>query len=30
MWGRFVQIAFNLPFLIAAGLFGLYLMFGFS
>src|SRR3569832_1384417 len=29
MWGRIVKIALSLPFLIAAGLFGLYLVFGF-
>lgn len=29
MWGRVVKIALSLPFLIAAGLFGLYLVFGF-
>ena len=29
MWGRLVKIALSLPFLIAAGLFGLYLVFGF-
>ncbi|MFN3543963.1 MAG: DUF748 domain-containing protein [Thiobacillus sp.] len=29
MWGRVVKIAFSLPFLVAAGLFGLYLVFGF-
>ncbi|MBT9539717.1 DUF748 domain-containing protein [Thiobacillus sp.] len=29
MWGRVVKIALSLPFLIAAGLFGTYLIFGF-
>src|SRR3569832_1266649 len=29
MWGRIVKIALSLPFLIAAGVFGLYLVFGF-
>ena len=29
MWGRVVKIALSLPFLIGAGLFGLYLVFGF-
>ena len=29
MWGRIVKIALSLPFMIAAGLFGLYLVFGF-
>src|SRR5512143_3972036 len=29
MWGRIVKIALSVPFLIAAGLFGLYLFFGF-
>ena len=29
MWGRVVKIALSLPFLIAAALFGLYLVFGF-
>ncbi|HEY9145556.1 MAG TPA: DUF748 domain-containing protein [Thiobacillus sp.] len=29
MWGRVVKIALSLPFLIVAGLFGLYLVFGF-
>ena len=29
MWGRIVKIALSLPFLIVAGLFGLYLVFGF-
>ncbi|MDP2057335.1 MAG: DUF748 domain-containing protein, partial [Thiobacillus sp.] len=29
MWGRIVKIALGLPFLIVAGLFGLYLVFGF-
>jgi uncharacterized protein involved in outer membrane biogenesis len=29
MWGRIVKTALSLPFLIAAGLFGLYLVFGF-
>ncbi|MHB1091706.1 DUF748 domain-containing protein [Thiobacillus sp.] len=29
MWGRLVKIALSLPFLIVAGLFGLYLVFGF-
>ncbi len=29
MWGRIVKIALSLPFLIMAGLFGLYLIFGF-
>ena len=29
MWGRIVKIALSLPFLIVAGLFGLYLIFGF-
>ena len=29
MWGRVVKIAMSLPFLIAAALFGLYLVFGF-
>jgi uncharacterized protein involved in outer membrane biogenesis len=29
MWGRVVKISLSLPFLIAAGLFGLYLVFGF-
>lgn len=29
MWSRIVKIAVSLPFLIAAGLFGLYLVFGF-
>ena len=29
MWGRIVKIALSLPFVIAAGLFGLYLVFGF-
>jgi len=29
MWGRVVKIALSLPFLIAAGLFGAYLLFGF-
>lgn len=29
MWGRVAKIALSLPFLIAAGLFGLYLVFGF-
>jgi len=29
MWGRIVKIALSLPFLIVAGLFGLYLAFGF-
>ncbi|MBV5324817.1 MAG: hypothetical protein J0626_05875, partial [Rhodospirillaceae bacterium] len=29
MWGRVVKIALSLPFVIAAGLFGLYLVFGF-
>jgi hypothetical protein len=30
MWGRVVKIALSLPFLIVSGLFGLYLVFGFS
>lgn len=29
MWGRLVKIALSLPFLVAAGLFGAYLVFGF-
>ncbi|MHB1187756.1 DUF748 domain-containing protein [Thiobacillus sp.] len=29
MWGRIAKIALSLPFLVAAGLFGLYLVFGF-
>ena len=29
MWGRIVKLALSLPFLIVAGLFGLYLFFGF-
>ena len=29
MWGRIAKIALSLPFLIVAGLFGLYLVFGF-
>lgn len=29
MWGRIVKIALSLPFLIVAGLFGVYLVFGF-
>ncbi len=29
MWGRIVKFALSLPFLVAAGLFGLYLVFGF-
>src|SRR5512141_156427 len=29
MWGRGVKIALSLPFLVVAGLFGLYLVFGF-
>lgn len=29
MWGRVAKIALSLPFLIVAGLFGLYLVFGF-
>jgi hypothetical protein len=29
MWGCIVKIALSLPFLIAVGLFGLYLLFGF-
>jgi len=29
MWGRVVKIALSVPFLIVAGLFGLYLVFGF-
>src|SRR5512139_532631 len=29
MWGRIARFALSLPFLIAAGLFGLYLVFGF-
>jgi len=29
MWGRLGKIALSLPFLIVAGLFGLYLAFGF-
>ncbi len=29
MWGRLVKIAWSLPFLVVAGVFGLYLVFGF-